>query len=178
LWGKGRDIPTCLASNSRVKTRRGYVFITPNLLPAITDYDVIDDGSFSVHPRVAITCTTGPTFYKALGFEMFPPIIAPPTILDIDYKEWASIWQGHQTDIIRQTRQLARHQIENKNTTALWELISCNSECGTLTASELTEINGNQGRGRIRDRTENNPPGPLKLNPPGRSSPVRPPCSA
>jgi hypothetical protein len=106
-----------LAPNSTAKTRRDYFFTTPDLFSAITDFDVIDDGAFSVHSQVTITLTIRPTPYYALKFDTVPFIKVPPATLGISYKQMAlglprppaRCYPKHQGQIPETCRRLRLH---------------------------------------------------------------------
>ena len=72
LWGQPREQGTCLTANSKKKKRRDYIFVHPAIVPHISAWRVVDDGTFAVHARVVMTLTVDTQPFKAIKAVSLP----------------------------------------------------------------------------------------------------------
>ena len=153
-WGGNDAQHTCLAPNAKTKTRRDYIFLTANLVTAVTKHRVFDDGTFAVHARVQVTFTTKAEPYRTLTFAQVPPVVAPPAALGISRKEWVKELSKHQIMKLDEVRHQLEHLQRIRNTKEMWKMIFGVFEYGMLTASDLCDTPGQRGRGLVRYKCE------------------------
>ena len=53
-WGQPDREPTCLTANSKVPTRRDYIFVNPDLNPLVVNFGVQHSDDFPVHSMLRI----------------------------------------------------------------------------------------------------------------------------
>ena len=150
LYGKPDNQPTCLAPNSRTKTRREYILASPIMVPSIKDLNVQDNGTFHVHAAVSITIALESELYTAISFRQAPPIVQPPISVDMNRKEKVQSIKDFQTQEAIRTHQTFVDHHHAEDTNALWHQIWKVFESGLLTASDCIDQNVNCGGGNLR----------------------------
>ena len=55
IWGGTDGLPTCAVAGKSPSTRRGYLFVHPQLLRELLKVKVHDDATFATHARVEAT---------------------------------------------------------------------------------------------------------------------------
>ena len=71
--------------------------MTVELVNAVTNFKVLDDGTYAVHSRVVATFTTKVKPYRALTFTQVPPITVPPVETGLTRNTWTNEICKHQT---------------------------------------------------------------------------------
>ena len=142
--------PTCLAPNSRTKTRRDYILASPIMIPIITDFNVQDDGTSHVHASVSITIAVGSEPFSAISFALSQPIVQPPLAVDMNRKEWVQCIKDIPTREAIRTHQTFVNHSHTEDTNALWHQTWETFEFGLLTASECIDQKANTGTGCLR----------------------------
>ena len=91
LWGQPPGQGTCLTANSRSKKRRDYLFVHPAIVPYVTDWKVVDDGTFPVHARIVLTLSIDAQPFRARTALTLPSLHDAKPEATLSDKQWRQV---------------------------------------------------------------------------------------
>ena len=124
--------------------------MTADLVNAISNFLVFDDGTYAVHSRVVVTFTTKATPFRAITFHQVPPITVPPVETGLTREEWIKEICKHQTAKLTEHGNLLEWRKDRRDTTRMWKTIFHIFEHGIVQASNLQGKTGHTGRRTLR----------------------------